>query len=119
METTSKRNKKRYGWLLFFTAINWLTIAYVILNVDPDNVRDFVFPGSYFPMILLVAGGIFWLLSILFMSALRAMWWTIGISLFLFLRLMQLGTLMNGILILGLLVSWEVYTFRTKASNKE
>ena len=81
-------------------------------------MKDFIFPGSYLPMVMLVSGGIFWILSILFMSASRALRWSLGITLFLFLRLLQLGTTMNGILILGLLVSWEVYQFKTKGKKE-
>jgi len=69
-------------------------------------------------MVLLVAGGFFWLLSIIFMSATRALRWTMGITLFIFLRLMQLGTVMNGVLILGLLVSWELYQMKTKPKKE-
>ena len=117
METTTKHKKKRYGWLLFFTVINWLVIAYVIFSVDPETIKDYIFPGSYLPMVLLMAGGIFWVLSILFLSAVRALRWTIGITVFLLLRLLGLGTVMNGVLILGLLVSWEVYIFKTKVKK--
>lgn len=114
MESIRQKQNKRYGWLLFFTAINWLAIAYVIFRVDPDTMKDFIFPGSYLPMVLLVAGGVFWILSILFMSAQRAFRWTLGITVFLMLRILKLGTIMNGVLILGLLVSWEVYLFKKK-----
>lgn len=118
MEELRSRRKKRYGWLLFFTTINWLAIAYVAFRVDPDSLRDYLIPGSYLPMVLLVAGGVFWILSILFMSASRALRWTLGITLFLFLRIMQLGTVMNGVLILGLLISWELYQMKTKPKKE-
>jgi hypothetical protein len=114
METITKHKKKRYGWLLFFTAINWLVIAYVVFWVDPETIKDFIFPDSYLPMVLLMAGGVFWVLSILFLSAARALRWTLGITTFLLLRLLGLGTTMNGVLILGLLISWEVYIVKTK-----
>jgi len=119
-EPTRGRNKN-YGWLLFFTVVNWLVIAYVIFRVDPETMKDFIFPGSYLPMVIITAGGVFWVLSILFMSAARALRWTIGIILFLLLRLLGLGTPMNGALILGLLVSWEVYQLKskTKIETKE
>lgn len=113
-QTTHRQNKKRYGWLILFTLINWAAIVFVVVMVDPETMKDFIVPGSYLPMVLLVSGGIFWLLSILFMSAVRALWWTIGITLYLFLRVLQLGTIMNGVLILGLLASWEVYQLKTR-----
>lgn len=118
MEEIRIRQKKRYGWLLFFMAINWLTIVYIVLMVDPETMKDFIFPGSYLPMVILMAGGLFWVLSILFMSATRAMRWSLGITTFLLLRLLGLGTVMNGVLILGLLFSWEVYQFKTKGKKE-
>lgn len=117
-DSIRKRRKKRYGWLLFFSVMNWLAIAYVVLKVDPETMKDYIIPGSYLPMVLLVAGGIFWLLSILFLSAATAFRWTVGITLFLFLRILQLGTIMNGVLILGLLISWEIYTYKNTGGKK-
>lgn len=113
-EVRRKQHKKRYGWLLLFTILNWLAIAYVVFFVDPEAIRDFIFPGSYLPMVLLMFGGIFWILAILLLSARKALRWTAGITMFLLLRLLQLGTTMNGLLILGLLLSWEVYQYKTK-----
>ncbi len=108
------RQKKRYGWLLFFAVINWLAIALIIWKVDPETIKDFIVPGSYLPMVLLIMGGVFWLLSILFLSASRALRWTLGITAFLEMRLLGLGSVINGILILGLLISWEIYMFKSK-----
>src|SRR3989344_5621834 len=109
MEVNKHRQKKRYGWLVFFALLNWLVIGFVVWKVDPETMKNMIIPGSYFPMMMLVMGGIFWLLSILLMSAQAALRWTIGIVAFLELRVLGLGTAMNGILILGLLISWEVY----------
>ncbi len=118
METKNNRQKKRYGWLIFFAVLNWLIIGLTVWIVDPETIKDFILPGSYLPMTLLVMGGIFWLLSILFLSASTALRWTIGITAFLEMRLLHLGTMMNGLLILGLLVSWEIYMFKSKNQNR-
>lgn len=118
MERIKHEKNKRYGWLILIAAANWIMIGLVIWKVDPETIRDFIFPGSYFPMIILVFGGIFWLLSILFLSASRSLRWTIGITIFLLLRILKLGTVMNGILILGLLVCWEVYFYRKNPKRK-
>jgi len=119
MEKTNRRQKKRYGWLVFFALINWVAIGLVIWKVDPDLIKDFIVPGSYLPMTLLVLGGIFWLLSILFMSSSTALRWAVGITMFLELRVLGLGSILNGILILGLLVSWEVYTHKSRTQGIE
>ncbi|KKT64676.1 MAG: hypothetical protein UW58_C0038G0008, partial [Candidatus Collierbacteria bacterium GW2011_GWC2_44_30] len=94
-------------------------IGLVIWKVDPDLIKDFIVPGSYLPMTLLVLGGIFWLLSILFMSSSTALRWAVGITMFLELRVLGLGSILNGILILGLLVSWEVYTHKSRTQGIE
>ena len=113
------RQKKRYGWLVFFAGLNWLVIGLVVWKVDPETMKDFILPGSYLPMTLLVMGGIFWLLSILFLSSTRALRWTIGAVAFLELRVLGLGTAMNGVLILGLLISWEVYLFKSRPRERK
>lgn len=117
MEINKRRQKKRYGWLVFFAAINWLAIGLVIWKVDPETIKDFIIPSSYLPMTILTTGGIFWLLSILLLSASRAMRWTLGITAFLEMRVIGLGSLLNGLLILGLLISWEVYTYRSRTQG--
>jgi hypothetical protein len=114
MEFTKHRQKKRYGWLVFFAVLNWMAIGLIIWRVDPETIKDLIIPGSYFPMTILVLGGFFWLLSILFLSAARALRWSVGITAFLEMRVLGLGTLMNGILILGLLISWEIFELKTK-----
>ncbi len=114
MEIKNKRQKKRYGWLVFFAFLNWLAIGLVVWRVDPDSMRDILIPGSYLPVVVLVSGGFFWLLSILFLSATRAFRWALGITAFLEMRLLGLGTALNGLLILGLLVTWEIYGYTSK-----
>ena len=119
MEVNKHRQKKRYGWLVFFAVLNWLVIGFVVWKVDPETMKNMIIPGSYFPMMMLVMGGIFWLLSILLMSAQAALRWTIGIVAFMELRVLGLGTAMNGVLILGLLISWEVYLFKSRPRERK
>ncbi len=114
MERKIHERKKRYGRLLVVAAINWALIGLMIWKVDPELIRDFFFPGSYLPMTLLLAGGIFWLLSILFMSSRRAARWTVGIMVFLFLRIWGLGSMLNALLIFGLLLISEIYLHKEK-----
>lgn len=119
MEQTKHETKKHYGWLLFFALINWSLIGLMIYFVDPENVRDIIIPGSYLPMILLIFGGLFWFFSIVLMSAKRALRWTLGTVIFIYLRIYGLGSLLNGILIFGLLISLELYLMRIRPSDKK
>ncbi|KKS62900.1 MAG: hypothetical protein UV30_C0009G0026 [Candidatus Collierbacteria bacterium GW2011_GWF1_42_50] len=61
MERNKHERNKKYGWLVFFALVNWLVIALAVWKIDPDNMANFLFPGSYLPMGLLLMGGIFWL----------------------------------------------------------
>ena len=119
MEIIKKRQKKRYGWLVFFAFLNWLAIGLVIWKVDPETIKDFIIPGSYLPMTILVMGGVFWLLSILLLSATRALRWTVGVTAFLEMRVLGLGSVLNGVLILGLLISLEIYLMKTKSKKMD
>lgn len=117
MELNKRRQKKRYGWLIFFAVLNWLMIGLMVWKVDPETIKDFIIPGSYLPMTFLITGGIFWLLAILFLSATRALRWTLGIVAFLEMRVLGLGSVVNGLLILGLLISWEIYSYTSKTQK--
>ena len=117
MERNKHESNKKYGWLVFFAAVNWLIIALAVWKIDPDNMANFLFPGSYLPMGLLLMGGIFWLLSILTMSSIRALRWTLGIIIYIYLRIWGLGSILNGILILGLLSVCEVYIYKKKPKD--
>ena len=114
MERNKHERKKRYGWLVFFAVVNWLAIALTVWKIDPDNMTNFIFPGSYLPMGLLLTGGVFWLLSILTLSSVGALRWTLGIMAFVYLRIWGLGSIFNGFLVLGLLIIWEVYLMKSR-----
>jgi hypothetical protein len=118
VERKKHEGKKRYGVLLLITLINWLAIAVMVYFVDPETIKDLVFTNSYLPMVLLLSGGFFWIFSIMFMSVKSALRWTLGLIIFVYLRIWGMGSLFNGILIFGLLGSWELYWWKTKANQK-
>lgn len=101
--------RKRYGWLVLLTIFFWGIIGAMIVWVDPENVRDLVLSGSYLMFALPLSFGIFLLLTIILLSAKRALWWTLGIMIFLYLRLTGLGNWFNLVLLLGVLTSGELY----------
>jgi len=117
MERNKHERNKHYGWLVFFAVINWIAIGLSIWKIDPENMANFIFQGSYLPMGILLMGGIFWILSILTLSSIRALRWTLGIMVFIYLRIWGLGSIFNGILILGLMILWEIYLYRSKPKN--
>lgn len=109
MMNRGSSQKKRYGLLLAILVANWVAIIWIVIRVDPESIRDIVFPNSYLPMIVLLFGGLFFLLSIIFLSAKRALRWALGMTLFIYLRVQGLGSLLNGALVLGILLMVEYY----------
>ncbi len=116
---TERNNKKRYGLLIVFLVLNWLAVAWVVWKVDPENIKNIIIPGIYLPMLILVFGALFWLFSILFLSAKMALRWASGVCLFVLLRFLDMGTVLNGFLILGLLISYEVYRLGQNTQNND
>lgn len=101
--------RKRYGWLVVLTMIAWLVLAAMILLVSPENVRDLVIPGTYLLFSAPAGLAVFLLLTIVFLSAKRALWWTLAILIFFYLRIYGLGSALNGGMLLGIFICGEVY----------
>lgn len=106
---TIPERRKRYGWLVFGTIAAWAGVGLMIYFVDPDNIKDLILPGSYLLFTALFSLAVFLLLTIIFLSAKRALWWTFGLLIFLYLRINGLGSLLNGVLLVGILVCGELY----------
>lgn len=112
-----RRQKKRYGLLLILLVLNWLAVAWMVWKVDPKNIRDIIIPGVYLPMLVVAWGAFFFLFSVLFLSAKKALRWSLGVTFFLCLRFLGLGSTINGLLILGLLICVEVYGFKLRTKT--
>lgn len=117
MDTRRTRIKKRFEWLVFFAAISWCAIGGMVYWVDPELIKDFVLPESYLPMMILVALGVFFLLSILFLSSKRAMRWTLATVMFVYLRIWGVGNWMNLVLLIGLMACIEWYLSRSERGD--
>lgn len=101
--------KKKYGWLALGTIVSWAGVGAMIYFVDPDNIKDLIVPGSYLLFTALFSLAVFLLLTIIFLSARRALWWTFGLLIFFYLRINGLGSLLNGVLLVGIFVCGELY----------
>jgi hypothetical protein len=121
MKTMNKgRNqKKRYGLLLTLLVLSWIFLGWMVWRVDPDNIKNFIVPGIYLPMLVTIFGALFLLFSVLLLSAQRALLWAGGLTFFIMLRFLGLGSTLNGVLIMGLLFSVEIYNFRFKYKKDE
>ena len=81
----------------------------MVVFVDPENVEDLVIADSYLLFLLLLLGGFFFLLSIILMSSKRALWWTMLLVMFIYLRIVGVGSWINGLLLLAVGVTFDVY----------
>lgn len=109
-----ERNKNWWKKLVIVNLVNWILIGIVIYFVDPEEIQNLIFPNSYLPMMILLWGGFFWLWTLILSSSKKASYWTFASILFVYLRIWGLGTILNGVLILGLLLTWEYYKYSEK-----
>ena len=110
----ARERKKRYGWLLLLTVLTLCLLLAMVLFVDPENIANLIIPGSYILFVVPFFLGLFLFLTIIFLSAKRALWWSVGIVIFLYLRIYGLGSLFNAILLIGVLICGELYISFTK-----
>lgn len=115
---TERNQKKKYGPLLGLLILNWLALGWVVWRVDPESIKNFIVPNIYLPMLVLVFGALFWLFVVLFLSAKRALRWALGVTFFLLLRFLSLGSLFNGGLIFGILLAIEYYLTKTEPKER-
>lgn len=102
--------QKHYERLVFATLLSWGLIGLTIFKVDPENIRDLIITDSYLLFLLLLLAGFFFLLSIIFMSSKRALWWSMLIVTFVYLRVVGIGSLINGLLLLAVGTTFDVYS---------
>lgn len=105
---------------LIIGILNWILIALIVYFIDPETIQNWVFPNSYLPMMVLLSGGFFWFWTLIIRSSKKAVYWTGASIIFVYLRFWGLGSILNGLLILGLLLTWEYYKHtETKEVDKK
>src|SRR3989339_1584404 len=95
-----RERKKRYGWLLGLTLFVWALVGLMIVLVDPNNIANLIVENSYLLMAFLIFTGSFLTLSILLLSSKRAFWWSLGLIVYVYLRIWGLGNWINALLII-------------------
>jgi len=111
------RGDKRYGWLIFWIIFFWGTVGVLIFGFEPEVVADIPIGGSYLLVSSCLFMALFLSLSLLFLSTRSGLWWSGGIIMFLYFRLWGLGSMVNGLLILGVLLSIEIYFRQVKSKG--
>ena len=105
---------KHHNRLLGITVLIWLLIGLMFWLVDPENVKDLVIKESYLLPGVLLYAGLYFLSSILTLSARRAFLWTSLLMTIIYLRIFRLASYFNLILILGMAGSVEVYWWQNR-----
>ncbi len=108
MRQDNHKKGKNYFWLVVFCVLFWLLVVVLARTTSPDQIRNFLIPGIFLPMTIALSVAIFLTLSILMMSARRAFRWSGAIVAYLLLRANGLGIWLNGVLIIGIMIVWEV-----------
>jgi len=89
--------------------ILWGLLGGMIYWVDPELIKNILVPGLYLPFFLLFFPAMFLTLAVLLTNSRRGFLGTLGMTVFLILRVYQLGSLLSFLLILGIIISIERY----------
>jgi hypothetical protein len=95
--------RKNFFLTLIIIVFLWLTVAFVIYFIDPSS------PGAiplFFTLFFLVS---LFTLSTLFANTRRGVLTTLGLTFFLLLRYLGVGNILNFLLIIGLLITTDLY----------
>lgn len=97
------KKRKTFFPTLVIALLLWFTAVFVVLFVDPQSLGalQFFFGLLFFALTLS--------LSLIFGHTRRGVMAAIGISLFLFLRYIGLGNILNFLLIAGVFIAFEFY----------
>jgi len=83
----------------------------MVVFVDPMVVRDALFPGSYSPFFILLWGSLFFFTYSLTLNYSRSFVWSAMLTFYMVLRLFDMGYLVNGLLLGGLVIALEAYWY--------
>ena len=103
-----KKTKFRRNYLpsLIVTIILWLLLIFVIYFIDPHTF------GAIFLFFIVVFFAFLFTASIIFTNTRRGFLTTLGLVLFLFLRLIGIGHVLNLLLIAAIIATVEFYFSR-------
>ncbi len=108
-EIRKKEIKKRKNFfpLLATTLFLWISVALVIVFVDPDTF------GAVPIFFILTATALFFAFTTIFGNVRRGIVASLAITLFLILRYLGVGNILNLILILATAIAFEAYFWYT------
>jgi len=101
-----KLKRKNFLPLLVITVIFWLLLGAIIYFLSPDAF------GAVFLLFLVIFLTVFFTSSILFANSKRGGVIATSITLFIFLRFIGVGNIVNLLLLVGIVVTIELYFFK-------
>lgn len=102
------RRKRNLFPAVFLALLCWGIVAFFLFFVDPEVVRNFPISNSYLPFFLFLFFAVFFTASLIFSHSRRGFLLAVGLIVFLYLRLFELGHFLNAILIFFLLIVLEL-----------
>lgn len=105
----SRNSERNFLPALILTLLWWLLLAGLLLFVEPTIVADFPFTGSYGLFFLLLFLAVWFLFSLLLVNTQRGLLVALWAVAFAALRLIRLGSWLNGLLLAGFLGAVEFH----------
>lgn len=87
----------------------WTLLGLLLYFVEPALIKDILIPGVYLPFFLIFFPAGWLTLAIIWGNGRRGLLTAVGLTIFLLLRIFQLGNALNLVLILGILIAVDRY----------
>jgi len=105
----ASRRRKNFFPTLILIFFFWTTLGLMVCFIEPETIKNILIPGLYLPFFLNLFLALFFTLAIIFINSKRGFLIALGITVFLILRLLTLGNILNAILITGLVFALDYY----------
>lgn len=101
------QQKKSIVFPLLLAAVSWFLVWCLVFFVNPEVLKSI----WYAPFWILLWLAMTWTVSLVLGKLVRGMFYSTALSIFLILRLFDIGTVLNGFLIGGLvfLLDWSLF----------
>ncbi|MEA3355254.1 MAG: hypothetical protein U9Q63_02085 [Patescibacteria group bacterium] len=100
-----KKRRKNYLPSLILTLVLWGFLFSMIFYIEPELVKDILIKGFYLPFFLLFIPTIFLSLALILGNSKRGLLISVGLGIFLILRIYELGNVLNLLLITGIVIA--------------
>lgn len=106
-----KRTKKNYLAGLLVTILLWVLLALVIWFVDPNIIADWLIPDGYLVFFGLLFLAVFFSMSYVLGNVRRGLLVAFGVLILGYLKIWRISSWFNTVLLIGILIAIEVYSW--------